>query len=86
MPRIMITMVADVEDLAGFWPNDPPGVTQHNAYALLSAVKHRLLMRLLENQAATDVDVVTKNAVDRSLRDDLQLAERLLASIRIEVT
>lgn len=78
MSRIKITMEADIGDLSGFWPNDPVGVTEQNVYSVLHAIKHLPLARLLENKM--------RAAVEKSLRGDLQLAERLLASIHIEVT
>lgn len=85
MSRIKITMEADIGDLSGFWPNDPVGVTEQNVYSVLHAIKHLPLARLLENAASGD-DNKMRVFVEKSLRGDLQLAERLLAGVRIEVT
>lgn len=86
MPRIKITMEAEVGDLKGFWPDDPPGVMRQNVWSLLNGLKIKLLEQLMNHVATTDLDVVTKEAYERALREELTLVERLLSHMRVEVT
>lgn len=85
MPRVKVTMEAEIKGLKGYWPDSPPGVTSQNVHSLLLNLKLKLLDHELDAHAAPNMPPALKAAYLRALREDRTLVEQLLASVKIEV-
>lgn len=88
MAKIRVSFEADISDLKSLYPNDPKGITVENVADILH---HALVcdanVRVLDTMMCRDHD--EKNPVVEAIlqhrKDEVELGQRLMRSIKIEL-
>ena len=88
MAKVKITLEADVTDLKSFFPNEPKGITIENVagvlhYALVCDANVRVLDTMMCQDHAKKNPTI--EAILRHRRDEVELGQRLMGSIKIQL-
>ena len=85
MPKVIITLEAEIGDLSGFWPDEPRGATTGNVYDLLKLMQLASMEAKMEVLTDRSLDTRTKQNLANSYDQQIELATRLLQRVTIVV-
>lgn len=81
MPKIRVTMEAEIGDLLGYWPDNPSGVTSQNVFSLLKDLACEVMLRRMDELSKGETSVALKQAY----QDDRRITNRLLDTFQCDV-
>lgn len=78
-------MVAEIGDLAGFWPDKPTGVTRQNIYSVLSLLQATVSLGIMETHANKALSSTMRNALVKAQEQEASLVSRLLHNFNMTI-
>ena len=83
MPKVRITLEAEIGDLPAFWPDYPPyGITRQNVFDVVLRIRTGAIEKLLESVI---LDEKTAAATSRFVLQEKELSSRLVNSFKFEI-
>ena len=85
MPKVRITMEAEVGDLNSFWPNDPVGCTRQNVFDAVHKMHLITLEEIMDLMVSKDFKTPSGKARMKWLNQKKQLTKRLVDTMKFEI-